>query len=316
MLMVRRIFSIPERIIPLVVLALATAFATSPAMATLPGPTSVTFAKGVKFAVAGYAGASTLSGFPVLVRIAENSPSGFSYDDLQSKSTGADIAFVDMDGNGIPFEIDTWNTSGTSLIWVRLPSMTNGTEFVMCWGSVTSGKTVCPANPWSDFTGVWHMGDPGDGVTNVCDSTANRLDGTTVASSKAEPAGKIGGARFITSNTSNTAGNPYDSGVTVDLPGDKLAAVNSIVPEFTASFWVRPQHGPQWWYSSPGRPPTKDRAGVFSRAQTMISGNTGLTEARRTMRAAWLFPTSQASRKDRGRRSTRCGCPTRSSGST
>lgn len=248
MLMVRRIFSIPERIIPLVVLALATAFATSPAMATLPGPTSVTFAKGVKFAVAGYAGASTLSGFPVLVRIAENSPSGFSYDDLQSKSTGADIAFVDMDGNGIPFEIDTWNTSGTSLIWVRLPSMTNGTEFVMCWGSVTSGKTVCPANPWSDFTGVWHMGDPGDGVTNVCDSTANRLDGTTVASSKAEPAGKIGGARFITSNTSNTAGNPYDSGVTVDLPGDKLAAVNSIVPEFTASFWVRPQHGPQWWY--------------------------------------------------------------------
>lgn len=215
----------------------------------LPGPTSATFDKGALFTVAGYTGASTLSGFPVLVRIAENSPSGFSYDDLQSKSTGADIAFVDMSGNGLPFEIDTWNPSGTSLIWVRLPSMTNGTEFVMCWGSTSSGKTVCPDNPWSAYTGVWHMNDPGNGVTNVCDSTDNHLDGTTVSSSSSKTDGKIGGARFITSNTSNTAGQPYDSGVTVDLSGDKLTAVNSIVPEFTASFWVRPQRDkPQWWY--------------------------------------------------------------------
>ena len=36
----------------------------------LPGPTSATFDKGALFTVAGYTGASTLSGFPVLVRIA------------------------------------------------------------------------------------------------------------------------------------------------------------------------------------------------------------------------------------------------------
>ena len=220
-----------------------------PALA-LPGPTSATFAKGAPFTVAGYTGSETLSGFPVLVRIAENSPQGFSYDDLQSKSTGDDIAFVDMTGAGIPFEIDTWNPNGTSLVWVRLPSITNGTQFVMCWGSASSGKIVCPDNPWSGYAGVWHMGDPGDGVTNVLDSTANHLDGTTVASSKSVPAGKIGGARFITSNTNNKSGKPYDSGVTVDMTDDpdKLAAVDAIVPEFTASFWVRPQNNAQWWY--------------------------------------------------------------------
>ena len=231
---------------------LALAFLASLAAYTaqaLPGPTSAAFDKGALFTVAGYTGSTTLSGFPVLVRIAENSPSGFSYDNLHSKSTGADIAFVGMDGNGLPFEIDTWNTNGTSLVWVRLSTMTNGTQFVMCWGSDSSGKDVCNANPWSDYAGVWHMNDPGDGVTNVLDSTANHLDGTTVTSSKAVPAGRIGGARFITSNTSNTAGQPYDSGVTVDLAGDKLTAVNAIVPEFTASFWVRPQrNNPQWWY--------------------------------------------------------------------
>ena len=37
--------------------------------------------------------------------------------------------------------------------------------------------------------------------------------------------------------------------MTVDLSGDKLTAVNAIVSEFTASFWVRPQRDkPQWWY--------------------------------------------------------------------
>ena len=78
--------------------------------AALPTPTGFAFAKGAKFTVAGYTGASTLSGFPVLVRIAKNSPSGFSYDALQSKSTGADIAFVGMDGAGLPFEMtgSTW----------------------------------------------------------------------------------------------------------------------------------------------------------------------------------------------------------------
>ena len=226
----------------------------SPALADLPRPTSATFAKGAMFTVAGYeAGKPALTGFPVLVRISDDSPEGFHYSEMQhadaTDKNDIDIAFVDMNGNGLPFEIDTWNPGDTSLIWVRLPSMQNGTEFVMCWGSSSSGKAVSSANPWSDYAGVWHMNDPGDGVTNVLDSTANHLDGTTVTSSKAVSAGRIGGARFITSNTSNTAGQPYDSGVTVDLAGDKLTAVNAIVPEFTASFWVRPQrNNPQWWY--------------------------------------------------------------------
>lgn len=66
--------------LPLVTLLALCALA--PAARALPGPTGFTFAKGAMFTVAGYTGASTLSGFPVLVRIAENSPSGFSYDDL------------------------------------------------------------------------------------------------------------------------------------------------------------------------------------------------------------------------------------------
>ncbi len=60
----------------------------------LPGPSSAPFDKGAMFTVAGYTGSSQLSGFPVLVRIAENSPSGFSYDDLHSKADGDDLSLI------------------------------------------------------------------------------------------------------------------------------------------------------------------------------------------------------------------------------
>ena len=211
------------------------------AFAALPKPAGYEFDYGAKLTVSGYAaGKPALSGFPVLVRIADNSPSGFSYDGLQSKSTGADIAFVDMNGNGLPFEIDTWNPSGTSLIWVRLPSMTNGTEFVMCWGSATSGKTICGTNPWSDYVGVWHLGETTAGATTVSDSSSNGLSGNTVSSSSAvaAPNAKIGGARHVTTNGQNSPG--IDSGITIDLSDSaKMSAVDGLGTSFCASMWVR-----------------------------------------------------------------------------
>lgn len=214
----------------------------------LPGPTGASFDKGALFTVVGYTGASTLSGFPVLVRIAKNSPSGFSYDDLQSKSTGADIAFVGMDGVGLPFEIDTWNTNGTSLIWVRLPSMRNGTQFVMCWGSETSGKTVCPDNPWVGYTGVWHMGETGtpsdSNPVTIHDSTANGLDGSTPVGGAAS--GSMVGGAWLISPDSN-----HDRSIRVPVGGSaadpaKKAAADALGTDFHASFWMRAKGVVQW----------------------------------------------------------------------
>ena len=74
----------------------------SPALADLPRPTTATFAKGAKFTIAGYtnvngtARSTALDNFPVLVRLAAGSPSGFSYDDLTS-STGDDLCFINME---------------------------------------------------------------------------------------------------------------------------------------------------------------------------------------------------------------------------
>ena len=183
-----------------------------PAAAQLPAPTGASFAKGAKFTVAGYAAERpALTGFPVLVRIAANSPSGFSYADLAS-STGDDLCFINMNGTGLPFEIDTWDPQGTSLVWVTLPTMTNGTEFVMCWGGGTSGKTVCNDNPWSDYVGVWHMSEASG---TVADSSGNNLDavpGGTTANSIAVD-GKVGKARqnAVSGTTGNLTVPSYSS---------------------------------------------------------------------------------------------------------
>ncbi len=144
----------------------------------LPRPVVASYARGAQFEVAGYdASKSALADFPVLVRIVNDSPSGFAYSQLQSPSDGADLCFIDMNGNGLPFEIDTWNPDGTSLIWVKLPTMAQGAQFVMCWGSATSGKTVCGDNPFAGYKGVWHMNS-----TSPADASGSGNDGTGAGS--------------------------------------------------------------------------------------------------------------------------------------
>ena len=210
-----------------------------------PDPSLLGFSHSAALKVAGYTGSAAVENFPVLVRLSETAVSGFLYSDLASPSDGADLAFFDAGGNPLAFEIDTWNPSGESLVWVRLPSMQNGTRFTIWWGSSeVTGKAVCADDPWSDYTGVWHMNESGNGTSVVVkDATVNGLDGRPTHSTSAAVAdGQIGGARFVTSYQDNSSS--YNSGVQVDLSSDatKRAAVDAIVPEFSASMWIRPQN--------------------------------------------------------------------------
>ncbi len=206
----------------LVVLSLA--FAAT-ADAALPRPQSAEFAKGAVLTVDGYAGQSTLANFPVLVRIAERDEAagtgidGFFYRDVRKAEAtdlnDIDIGFTDMQGNGLAYEIDTWDASGESLVWVRLPEMTNGTQFAMFWGSGSSGKAMNAENPWSaDYAGVWHLGEAGAGGTST-NSTVNgsALDGANTSTTLGV-AGKVGGGRRISdsTDTKNKVGGIYVDG--------------------------------------------------------------------------------------------------------
>ena len=230
---------------------LATAFAASSVWGALPVPQGASFQLGAAITVSAYAGSETLTNFPVLVRIREGSPTGFSYGNvinaLASDKNAIDIGFTDSTGTGLPYDIDTWDPNGESLVWVRLPAVTNGTRFAMFWGSTSSGKDLCAGNVWSEYVGVWHLGETADGVTTVYDSTTNALSGTTVASSRAVADGVVGGSRHITTSEDYGA---FDSGIMVDLTdAAKRAAVDGLGTNFTASYWLRLPENPRWSYA-------------------------------------------------------------------
>ena len=109
-----------------------------------------------------------LTNFPLLVRISEAQLPGFKYD---ADNTSSDkLAFVAEDGTALDYDVDTWNTSGESTIWVKIPELpTDGTTITMCWA--LKGKTAPvvynPTNVWSDYAGVWHMTDDSAATANA-----------------------------------------------------------------------------------------------------------------------------------------------------
>ena len=108
-----------------------------------------------------------LSDFPVLVRLSENIP-GFLYSDFM-QAGGGDLAFVDSEGNALPYEIDEWNVSGESLVWVKLPVFARGITFTAYYGSATvQGNT--PADVWRSYSAVWHCKEASGALS---DSTGN-----------------------------------------------------------------------------------------------------------------------------------------------
>ena len=147
------------------------AAALSAGLATSAGAAD-SFTKSVVFTTSGYRGASALADFPVLVKL-PGSVEGFDYADV---GTGTNLLFKDARGFVLPHEIDTWDTNGTSLVWVRVPSVTAETTFTMYYDGASDAESA-PSDVWTGagYVGVWHMGEP-DGA--VADATGHGLAAT------------------------------------------------------------------------------------------------------------------------------------------
>ena len=143
-------------------------------------PSSVrfgTYKKVIEFCADGYTGTEVLTNFPVLVRLSEGNPTGFSYSDMKDPSSGAELLFADASLQVIPAEVDTWNPQGESLVWVKLPAVSKGEAFYMYYAGQrrSSRFQADPTAVWSEYAGVWHMGEA-DGA--CADSTGNGLAAT------------------------------------------------------------------------------------------------------------------------------------------
>ena len=107
---------------------------------------------------------------PVLVRLSTEI-SGFSYADF-ALPEGGDLQFTDSAGNVIPHEVDIWNKEGESLVWVKLPTCANGTQFKCLYGS-GNPSPASATDVWSDYFAVFHMN--GETAGSEMDSTVHAI---------------------------------------------------------------------------------------------------------------------------------------------
>lgn len=125
--------------------------------------TEITIGDDLKAAI----GSGEEGDFPVLVRLSESGISGFKYSDFM-ESDYSDLAFTDDNGKFLDYEVDTWDPSGTSLVWVRVPSLTSSTKIVCRYGGPKYKHNA--SNTWANYIGVWHMNEASG---NAQDSTSH-----------------------------------------------------------------------------------------------------------------------------------------------
>ena len=125
--------------------------------------------------------ATALTNFPVLVRLAEDAPAGFSYTNCPAATN---LWFTDRNDEPLAFETDTWNAEGDSLFWVAVPALSDAACVVLHWSDDAGDAPASPAPSavWSraGYVGVWHMNelleDPATGKLYTPDSSASGWD--------------------------------------------------------------------------------------------------------------------------------------------
>lgn len=118
------------------------------------------FGSRMKISLNGYTRAEPLINFPLLITLHTNR-AGFSYRQFASR-TGGDLRFTDATGTQtISHEIDEWNTNGTSLVWVRIPTLTSNDFVWAYWGNpmaTNPPNSSTNGSVWAqDFELVWHL---------------------------------------------------------------------------------------------------------------------------------------------------------------
>ena len=179
-----------------------------------------------------YAGTAA-AGVPVPLRLSEDGIDGFRYADV----TETGFEFVDESGNLLPWELDTWDTNGVSVVWVKVPSYAEGATIEARYGATFANVRPAATQVWGGYAGVWHLGDTNSASAygSYPNSTAaTGIDGEKAEASVADEEGVLGKSVMICPATAKQgegyalggvfvpdagAGSPLDLGNTFAISG-------------------------------------------------------------------------------------------------
>lgn len=128
------------------------------------------------------ASAEDLVNFPVLVKL-DSTRIDYSY----TQNSGQDIRFVDSDDTTLlSHEIESWDETGTSWVWVNVPQIDSGstTDFIwMYYGNASASDGQDAEGTWnSSYVMVQHLKDLTTSTTE--DSTSYGNDGAKTAANE------------------------------------------------------------------------------------------------------------------------------------
>jgi len=214
-----------------------------------PVPKPSAFKKSVEITLATDALAGVATGVPALVRLDESAIDGFDYGDF-SLPNGGDLMFFDANGTPLPHEVDTWDETGESLVWVKLPSTAQNTKIVMCYGNGTVSSEE-PEDVWTDYVGVWHFEEATAATTDYsygtyANSTATSgIDGNIAQYAVPNESGRFGKCFRVNDSTGSKIGNYNYGGVWVADSGTGSPVDGG--QDFTISGWFKHDHFDYYW---------------------------------------------------------------------
>ncbi len=116
---------------------------------------------------------------------------------------GRDLRFV-VEATELPYEIERWDPSGGSLVWVLLPALSDGARIDMYYGHPAATAPARAAEVWTDYTAVYHFAQPPDAGSVVQDSagahdgSADNFASSALVDGPLGPAYGFDGTRYVT----------------------------------------------------------------------------------------------------------------------
>ena len=184
----------------------------------------------------------TLTNFPVNIFLSQNAsdeaaPNNITYANV--KAQGGDIRFVDADQTTmLKHEIEKWDTSATSTVWVKIPKLTatSTTDHIwMYYGNTATSSGAATTSVWDGhFKGVWHM---------TATSTAARKFINSVGTTTAGIGTNFDSDEYTTTGTKIDGALDFDGNNPNDYINNGTASMmnfSNATSRFTVSGWMKP----------------------------------------------------------------------------
>jgi len=167
--------------------------------------------------------------FPVLVTI-----TAADFDFSRIEAGGADIRFVDNDGVLLEYEIDSWDDTGeTANVWVKVQQVdaNSATDYIYVYYENGGASTAENASlVWdTNYAGVWHLDETGDGTAGEFDDSSGTNDGQ----------GGGGTATSTQISDGNVGGGQSFDGTDDYIDLGTMGGFGSNLADATYQFWIK-----------------------------------------------------------------------------